>query len=278
MISKAIRVCACVALVALWAAIPGCTSRSITITSSPEGAEVSINRRVIGRTPVRVGFTHYGTYRIELRLDKYDTLVKEETVNAPAYGYDPVSFFTDNAIPARLNDEIYVHYVLKKSGEVADRSALLQRADLARQGQYTDRNGNSGSVAYSVPPKTPAAPTAGTAGTAGATGTTGTPGEPAVTPPANDSQIKPIDVQEPEGAKLNKELNKDAPPPAPEKKPEAPKTEPKDPKTPATPPRAPKNEELLFDKPATPKADAPKGDAPKSADPKTDPKSAPATK
>jgi len=42
-----------------------------TVTSVPPGAEVSINHRVIGVTPIRVGFTHYGTYRIELRKEKY---------------------------------------------------------------------------------------------------------------------------------------------------------------------------------------------------------------
>src|SRR6185295_663981 len=84
----------------------GCTSRGMTITSEPPGAEVSINRRVVGVTPIRVGFTHYGTYRIELRHEKYQVLVREENVKPPIYGYDPAAAVVDNLVPARLNDEV----------------------------------------------------------------------------------------------------------------------------------------------------------------------------
>jgi hypothetical protein len=82
--------------------LAGCTSRAMTVTSIPEGAEVSINRRVVGKTPVRVNFTHYGEYRIEIRKERYQTLVRQENLRAPWYGYDPLSFFADNVIPARV--------------------------------------------------------------------------------------------------------------------------------------------------------------------------------
>lgn len=93
--------------------VSGCTSRGMTVTSEPPGAEVSINRRVVGETPIRVGFTHYGTYRIELRKYGFQVLVREEKVNPPIYGYDPVAAVADNVLPTRLNDEVYLHYVLK---------------------------------------------------------------------------------------------------------------------------------------------------------------------
>lgn len=130
--------------VALLLGAAGCTSRGITITSVPEGAEVSINRRVVGKTPIRVAFTHYGTYRLELRKENHQVLVREETVHPPAYGYDPGAFVADNLIPARLNDEVYLHFVLKPLEEkpdketLADRDALLQRAELARGGTVTN--------------------------------------------------------------------------------------------------------------------------------------------
>jgi hypothetical protein len=102
----------------------GCTGRGITISSVPEGAEVSIDRRVIGRTPVRVGVTHYGDYRIELRKTAeggegeeeatyYKPLVRVEKFRPAWYGWDPVSFVADNVIPARVQDELYVHYILE---------------------------------------------------------------------------------------------------------------------------------------------------------------------
>src|SRR6185295_19080 len=96
----------------------GCTSRGMTVTSEPPGAEVSINRRVVGTTPIRVAFTHYGTYRIELRKRGYQTLVREEPVNPPVYGYDPVAAVADNLVPSRLNDDVYLHYALKMQDNV----------------------------------------------------------------------------------------------------------------------------------------------------------------
>ena len=115
-------------------ALAGCTGRAISVTSAPPGAEVSINHRVVGRTPVRVLFTHYGTYHLELRLDRYQTLVRDEVLRPPGYGYDPVTFLTDNVIPARINDEFLFHYVLEPVREETDREALLGRAMAARNG------------------------------------------------------------------------------------------------------------------------------------------------
>lgn len=58
-------------LVALIAMLPavfssGCVRRTITITSEPSGALVHLNDTEIGRTPVTVGFTHYGVYDVRL--------------------------------------------------------------------------------------------------------------------------------------------------------------------------------------------------------------------
>ena len=118
----------------------GCTSRGMTVTSEPPGAELSINRRVVGDTPMRVGFTHYGTYRIELRKYGYKVLVREEKVNPPVYGYDPVAAVADNLIPTRLNDEIYLHYVLKPldaadGKEVKDGEKKTDADDKGEKGQ-----------------------------------------------------------------------------------------------------------------------------------------------
>lgn len=117
--------------------LAGCTSRAVTVTSLPEGAEVSINRRVVGKTPIRVNYTHYGAYRIELRQSRYKTLVREERLRPPWFGYDPFSFFADNIIPARINDESYLHYVMEPVPEQTDRDSLMQRATAARDGKVT---------------------------------------------------------------------------------------------------------------------------------------------
>lgn len=256
MLKQAIRIFCLAAITALFVSVPGCTARSITITTNPPGAEVTVNRRLVGITPCRVGFTHYGVYRIEIRKEKFVTLVKEECINPPIYSYEPISLVTDNAIPARLNDDIYLHYVLKAEGEVTERKSLLERANAARDGQITlgDRHIN---VAFSVAPKTPeqlAKDAQKKADAAGATepGKEGTPTTPVV-PKDNPFVIKPIPTEEPKGPTIGKNLN--IQPTAPEKKPEAPKSN--EPKKDQPPPRTPKPEELQFEKPDAPKTPPP---------------------
>lgn len=151
---------ACALLSAL---LSGCTSRGMNVTSLPPGAEVSINRRVVGQTPIRVNYSYYGTYRLELRKERYEALVKNEKISPPIYGYDPLTFVADNVIPARFNDEIYLHYVLTPVRE-SDRTSLLERANLAREGKVTNPRTNEAlEVAMPLPAKGGARAGAGTA-------------------------------------------------------------------------------------------------------------------
>ena len=94
----------------------GCTSRGLTVTSEPPGAEVSINRRVVGKTPIRVSFNHYGTYRIELRKEGFKVLVREEPVRPPIYGYDPVALVADNGSTDGTRDVLAAY---QKTGRLA---------------------------------------------------------------------------------------------------------------------------------------------------------------
>jgi hypothetical protein len=222
----------------------------MTVTSIPEGAEVSINRRVVGKTPIRVNYTHYGSYRIELRKERYQTLVREETLRPPWYGYDPAALFADNAIPARTNDESYLHYVMGEVPEQSDRESLLERAALARDGKVTHPKSQEHlEIAWAPPQPRPA-----TATELGPTAAA--PAGPAVQAPAATPTLElPPELRAPTGIT--------------EKPPEAPKVETPAPQpgkgpavTPATPPppppplppkrmkRTPKGEILIYDEPA----------------------------
>ncbi|MCZ7643769.1 MAG: PEGA domain-containing protein [Planctomycetota bacterium] len=239
--------------VGLLALVPaGCTSRGMTVTSIPEGAEVSINRRVVGRTPVRVNYTHYGSYRIELRQEKYETLVRTEKVRAPWYGFDPLSFFADNVVPMRINDEVSFHYVMTPIDQGPKREGLLDRALQARDGNVIhpgtgeaiaiDLGQTSKRVAIVEPESTVARPRAeGPAAVADLT----LPEEAPKAPVAEAPQPAPpraIEETKPEGPRIAKEMGLDQPEAKPE---EEKKTEPE-----AAPParmrRTPKGEILIY--------------------------------
>ena len=264
---RILRCAGCVLFGLLLISATGCTSRGITVTSVPPGAEVSINHRVVGVTPIRVGFTHYGTYRIELRKDKYQVLVREEAVNPPLYGYDPIAAVADNLVPARLNDEVYLHYIMKplddkpeapakadagdkttpaENDALSERDALMERALAARDGKVTHpktgqqyeialKRENTKTVAAAQVPDPESAPVIAA----------NTSDKPTGLEPV----VKDITVPQPKGVTLAKELNLDTP--AKDKSlvfvnPDGSTDEKKpDPKV----IRTPKDEELIFDKP-----------------------------
>lgn len=66
--------------------LTGCLERTITITSQPTGALVHLNDREVGRTPVVVPFTFYGTYTVRL---EHDGVWVPDAQAAVAYGLTP---------------------------------------------------------------------------------------------------------------------------------------------------------------------------------------------
>ena len=239
-------------LAAFCVLLAGCTSRGVTISTEPAGAEVSINHSVVGTAPVHVGFTHYGTYHIELRKDRYVTIARDEAIHPPAWGYDPLTFFADNVIPARVEDELYLHYVMQSEQPGGDRAELLQRAELARDGVATKpRTGEQVQVAYTSPSKGRPYTAQPVAGVPGAEGDASPAAAQPTAVPPELKELQPITAKPPEGLRLANELGIEMPPAKPLEiapAPEAP--------SPPQPQRghAPKNEELIYDKPATPAA------------------------
>jgi hypothetical protein len=53
------------------------------ITSEPAGALVYLNDQEVGRTPLEVPFTWYGTYDVRLEREGYQTLQTEQVAEQP---------------------------------------------------------------------------------------------------------------------------------------------------------------------------------------------------
>jgi hypothetical protein len=165
------------------AALSGCLERTISISSEPPGALVRLNDVEVGRTPLDVDFTFYGTYDVRLDLDGYEPIVTSRKASAPIYEYPGLDLVAE-AIPTTIETNIRWHFDLRPTIEAvlpADRATdrLLERAR-AFQSQAT-----GGSTPQSTPPAAP--PPTSDAGTptttdAGATGRTTTPPAP-TTPP-----------------------------------------------------------------------------------------------
>jgi len=61
----------------------GCVERRLMITSEPAGALVYLNDQEVGRTPLEVPFTWYGTYAVRLEREGYKTLETQQLAERP---------------------------------------------------------------------------------------------------------------------------------------------------------------------------------------------------
>ena len=118
-----------VSLMAAWAGA-GCARQSLTITSDPPGALVTLNDEEFGRTPVTRPFTWYGTYDVQVRKPGYEALDTDGVLVAPWWNWVPMDLV---AMLLPLHDRQHLHYDLTPaSTRPADDAALLDRAAKAR--------------------------------------------------------------------------------------------------------------------------------------------------
>jgi hypothetical protein len=113
---------------------------------------VYIDDYPIGTTPVCANFTYYGTRKIRLVKDGYETLTVLQPVNTPWYEVPPLDFFSENMVPNEVRDRRSFFFQLTPQ-VVVPRDQLLSRAEQLR-GQ-----GRAGASAPALPspgPMTPA--------------------------------------------------------------------------------------------------------------------------
>ena len=111
----------------------GCLERTVTITSDPAGALVTLNDQQIGRTPVETGFKYFGVYDVRLELDGYEPIVTEHEAVAPIWEYPGIDLLAI-AAPWRVKTALKWHYDLEPVPQAgaeaaeAEESALIDRA------------------------------------------------------------------------------------------------------------------------------------------------------
>jgi hypothetical protein len=107
----------------------GCVQREITITSEPSGALVHLNDREVGRTPVDVPFTFYGTYDVRLERSGYEPLWTRQQAKAPWWDYPGPDLLAE-AVPGLKSNPTW-HFQLEPAlpPNEQDPDALLNRAE-----------------------------------------------------------------------------------------------------------------------------------------------------
>jgi hypothetical protein len=115
----------------------------MTIRSNPPGALVYVDDYQLGTTPVSHDFVYYGTRKIRLVKDGYETLTVRQPFPIPWYEIFPLDFVTENLIPWEVRDERVVDLVMTPAASTPP-EMVVARAEQARL------------AAGSLPPATPA--------------------------------------------------------------------------------------------------------------------------
>jgi hypothetical protein len=110
---------------ALWSMV-GCVQRTIHITSNPPGALVHLNDEEVGRTPVTVPFTFYGTYDVRMRADGYRPLWTKHKTDMPWWEL-PGPDLVAEVIPGNKSEQNW-HFVLEPNVEGAAEGPVIDRA------------------------------------------------------------------------------------------------------------------------------------------------------
>ncbi len=113
-------------------AVTGCVQRRLVVRSQPAGAVVYVDNVEIGKTPTAVNFTYYGTRRIRLVRDGFETIVDFVRIQPPFYEYPGLEFVSENLVPFTIQDRRLLTYTLRPKRMVPTEQ-LIRRAEQLRR-------------------------------------------------------------------------------------------------------------------------------------------------
>jgi hypothetical protein len=109
----------------------GCVERRLTIRSNPPGAAVYVDNYQIGTTPCSTDYIYYGTRRIRVVKDGYQTLTVDHYLPTPWYEYPVIDFVSENVVPGEIRDERTINLTLVPQ-QIVPTQQLLGRAENLR--------------------------------------------------------------------------------------------------------------------------------------------------
>lgn len=123
----------------------GCVDRRFVIESDPTNANVFVNNRYVGATPVNLQFVYYGKYRFVFDRDGYQRLTVEEDIAPPWYEWFPLDFISENLIPYTIRDIRKIQRPLEPVMMVPPETILNRALQLQLQGH------SIGEIPYAPP-------------------------------------------------------------------------------------------------------------------------------
>ena len=97
----------------------------MTVRSNPPGAMLYIDDQQIGQTPVATDFIYYGTRKIKLVKDGFETMTTYQTIAPPWYEVPPFDFVSENLIGREIRDERVLSFNLLPQRVIPANELLL---------------------------------------------------------------------------------------------------------------------------------------------------------
>lgn len=130
----------------------------MTIRTNPPGAKVYVDDYddAIGTTPISRNFTYYGTRKIRLVKDGYETLTVMQPIRSPWYQIPPLDFVTEILLPGELHDRRTLSYQLMPQRVVPTEQLVGRAEDLRNRARSSGMVRSSPSVSDGFAPAGPA--------------------------------------------------------------------------------------------------------------------------
>jgi hypothetical protein len=97
--------------VSLWSAA-GCVERKMFIASVPADADLYLDGKLVGQTPLTLPFTHYGTREFVLRKPGFRTVRELRVLEPPSFQEFPWDIYYETMTSELYKDERNYTFVL----------------------------------------------------------------------------------------------------------------------------------------------------------------------
>ncbi|MBK6939494.1 MAG: PEGA domain-containing protein [Planctomycetes bacterium] len=129
------RTTALLTLILATLALPACVERTLTIVTVPDAADVYLDGRFAGKSPVTLPFSYYGTREIVVRKPGYRVERHLETMTAPHFQQPPWDLYYETLTSNLYVDAWTFPYVLTPQTEAdvseeAVRQKMLEAKEL----------------------------------------------------------------------------------------------------------------------------------------------------
>lgn len=109
----------------------GCVRRRMMVRTSPPGATISVDNKVIGTSPAASSFVFYGTREFRIEKDGFQTETIRRRINPPWYQFPGIDFLAETLWPGEIRDERIIDVELVPR-TLEPPENVIQRADSLR--------------------------------------------------------------------------------------------------------------------------------------------------